>query len=191
MQVSYPTPSSPVDLDSVVTVAELKTYLRVDNTVEDSLITALRLSAVQYIEEYCNSRLGVAVAAGALDAFYNSFFPVGPVVAINSVTYLDPGGATQTLSSNSFYYDAASEPARIAFHDVPSLETYALSRVTVGFTVGFPIDGVPEPIVTALKMLVAHYYENRRAVTSGSAIPRTVPLGVESLLSPYRVIRVV
>lgn len=191
MQVSYPTPSSPVDLDNVVTVAELKTYLRVDNTVEDSLITALRASAVQYVEEYCNSRIGVTAALGALDAFYNSFFPVGPVVAINSVTYVQTGGTTQTLSANSYYYDAASEPARIAFHDVPDLETYALSRVTIGFTVGFSIDGVPEPIVTAIKMLVAHYYENRRAVTSGSAIPRTVPLGVESLLSPYRVIRVV
>lgn len=191
MQVSYPTPSTPIDLDDVVTVAELKTYLRVDNTVEDGLITALRLAAVQYVEEYCNTRIGITGAEGALDAFYNSFFPVGPVVSINSVTYLDPGGNTETLSANSYYYDAASEPARIAFHDVPNLETYALSRVTVGFTIGFTIDRVPEPIVTALKMLVGHYYENRRAVTSGSAIPRTVPLGVESLLSPYRVIRVV
>ena len=191
MQVSYPTPSSPVDLDNVVTLAELKTYLRVDNTVEDALITSLRAAAVGYIEEYVNGKIGISVAVGSLDYFVNSVFPVGPVTGISSVTYLDVSGDPQTLSSNRYYYDATSEPARIAFHDVPSLETYALARVTIGFNVGYSIDAVPDPIVTALRMLVAHYYENRRAVTSGAAIPRTVPLGVESLLAPYRVIRVV
>lgn len=191
MQVSYPTPSVPIDLDPVVTLAELKTYLRVENTVEDALITDLRESAAASVEQYINGRLGIVAAVGTLDYFTNTVFPVGPVDSITSVTYLNGSGVSTALGSGSYYYDASSEPARIRFHDVPNLKEYALSRVSIGFQVGYNIDNVPAPIVTALKMLVAHYYENRRAVSQSGSIPRAVPLGVESLLNPYRFIRVV
>jgi len=39
----------------------------------------------------------------------------------------------------------------------------------------------------AVKMLVAHWYENRRAVVTGTT-PVQVPIAVESLLSVERII---
>ena len=55
--------------------------------------------------------------------------------------------------------------------------------VTISGTLGA---APAHPIVHAIKMLVAHYYENRRAVITASA--NEMPLGVAALLNPYRII---
>ena len=39
---------------------------------------------------------------------------------------------------------------------------------------------------TAVKSLVAHWYENRGAVSTGNTIPREIPFGVKSILSMQR-----
>ena len=56
-----------VVLDNIVTVDELKAYMRVTHTAEDTLITALRLAAIAYIEEHCNIKLGTYDMRGYTD----------------------------------------------------------------------------------------------------------------------------
>ena len=46
-------------------------------------------------------------------------------------------------------------------------------------------DDVPQAIRTAAAMLVAHWYRNREAVNVGN-ITSELPLGVQSLIAPYR-----
>ncbi|MFZ9080838.1 MAG: head-tail connector protein, partial [Alphaproteobacteria bacterium] len=65
-------------LDSVITVADLKSHLRVDHSDEDTLIEAYRDAAIKWIEDYCNTRLGDVTAVGYLDYFKPSRFPIGP-----------------------------------------------------------------------------------------------------------------
>ena len=188
MQVTF---TGSVDLDDIITVSALKEYLRVDHSDEDSLITSFRAVAVNFVEDYTNTKLGSRTATGYLDYFTNSVFPVAPVTSITGVVYDDINGSEQNLAAGSYYFDKDSDPARIRFHNVPSLEEYALARVRITFTFGYTSTEVPPPIVQAVRMLVAHYYENRAAVTQSGVIPRSLQLGVESLLSPYRSIRVV
>jgi len=45
------------DLNSIITVAQLKEHLRVDHTDEDTLIEAYRDAAIAWVEDYCNTRL--------------------------------------------------------------------------------------------------------------------------------------
>lgn len=175
--------------DDIVTVAELKAHLRVLHTSEDGLIGALRTAAINWVEEHCNVKLRSYTARGYLPAFYNSYIPVGPVTAISEVKYQttadkDYDTDLSTLDSSLWYSDEISQPARIAFRDVPSVYEYALTPVVVSFTYGYT--EVPEPMVQAIRLLVAHFYENRQEEVTH--ITSRLKFGLEALLNPYRVI---
>ena len=43
---------------NIVSTADLKTFLRVDHSDEDTLIEALRSAAIEYVQNYCNVQLG-------------------------------------------------------------------------------------------------------------------------------------
>ncbi|WP_374044931.1 head-tail connector protein, partial [uncultured Phascolarctobacterium sp.] len=45
-----------------------------------------------------------------------------------------------------------------------------------------------EQVKLAIRRLVAHWFENRTAVSFGNTIPREVPLAVKALLEPGRII---
>ena len=65
-----------------------------------------------------------------------------------------------------------------------------IGGIEIEFTAGYgdnPSD-VPEPILQALKLLVAHWYEVRNPVHIGQMATR-VPDTVSSLLAPYKVRR--
>ncbi len=42
----------------IVSTNDLKTFLRVDHSDEDTLIEALRSAAIEYVQNYCNVQLG-------------------------------------------------------------------------------------------------------------------------------------
>jgi hypothetical protein len=88
------------DLDSIITVAQLKEHLRVDHTDEDTLIEAYRDASIAWVEDYCNTRLGDVDAVGYIDFFYNVRLPIGPVNSITSVQYTDTANSTQTLADS-------------------------------------------------------------------------------------------
>jgi uncharacterized phiE125 gp8 family phage protein len=75
----------------------------------------------------------------------------------------------------------------------PSATLRDVNGVNVRFVAGFGSAGttVPQPIRQAILMLVGHYYENREAILATGAMPKEVPLGVDSLLWPKRVLRFV
>jgi uncharacterized phiE125 gp8 family phage protein len=171
-------------LDSVITVADLKEHLRVDHSDEDTLITSLRAAAISWIEDYCNTRLGDVTAVGYLDFFYNARFPVGPVNSITSVTYTDANGDTQTLAAAKYWYDIKTKSARITFDNVPQLYDDTFHAVQINMNVGYAEADVPEPVLHAIRLLVGHLYENRQQVTRTKL--NELPLGIHSLVSPYR-----
>ena len=63
------------------------------------------------------------------------------------------------------------------------------NNVTVRYVTGVEdAAGVDEQVKLAIRMLVAHWFENRTAVSFGNTIPREVPLSVKALLEPGRII---
>jgi len=179
-----------VNLETIIGIADLKGHLRVTHSQEDTLITALRSAAVAWIEEHCNIKIGSYTAKGYLPAFVNSYIPVGPVTAISEVKYQttaakDYTSDLTTLAAANWYTDTISSPARIAFRDYPTTYEYALSPVVVTFTAGY--SAPPAPIIQAVRLLVAHMYENRQEEVTGTITTR-LKFGLEALLNPYRVI---
>jgi len=179
-----------VNQDTIVTVADLKAHLRVTHSLEDTLIGALRSAAISWVEEHCNIKLGSYTARGYLPGFYNAYIPIGPVTAISEVKYqttADKDYATDltTLAATYWYTDTISQPARIAFRDSPKTYDYALTPVVVTFTAGYTT--MPAPVLQAIRLLVAHMYENRQEEITGTISTR-LKFGLEALLNPFRII---
>jgi len=171
---------------SVVPLSEAKEFLRVDSSDEDTTITALLDAAVAWVEDYCNrSFTAGGSAVFHVERWRNAALAYGPVTAITHVKYDDTAGAEQTLDASKYYTTAATDGGMlIYFHDTPDLETYNAHPVRVTAAVGVEESA---NVKHAVKMLVAHWYENRRAVVTGT-ITATIPIAVESLLSVERII---
>jgi len=179
-----------VDQDTIITVADLKAHMRVTHTAEDTLISALRSAAISWVEEHCNIKLGSYTARGYLPGFYNSRIPIGPVTAVSEVKYqvtedTDYASDLSTLDAGLWFTDLISQPSRIAFRDVPSVYEYSLTPVVVSFTAGYTT--IPAPVLQAIRLLVAHMYENRQEEVIGTITTR-LKFGLEALLNPFRII---
>lgn len=174
---------------SPVSLAEAKAHLRVYGTDDDGLIAGYLMAAVQSAEKQTNLLLATQTWEMTLDQFPtdgNVRLPRSPVQSITSITYVDSAGATQTITAGDYGLDKDVAPACIAptFGKVWPTPRVQPNAVTVRFVAGYT--QIPEPIRAAILLLVGHLYENREAVMVGQS-PSELPMGVESLLFPYRV----
>jgi uncharacterized phiE125 gp8 family phage protein len=173
---------------AVISTADLKAFLRVTHSDEDTLIEAMRAAAIQHIESFCNIRLGDRTAVMYLDDFPQTMeIPVGPVNSITTIEYATGAATKDTLSTANYYVDTNRVPARITFINFPSIYQYSHQGVEITFDLGYAEADVPEGIVHAIKLLVSHMYELRQPEISGT-ITTKVKIGLEALLNPYRVI---
>lgn len=175
-------------LNDIITVADLKAFLRVDHSDEDTYITALRQAAISTVEMMTDSRLGDVSAVGYMDYWHPVRVPIGPVQSITSITYLSASNTTETLGASYYYYDLQSQPARIHFVSPPDLYTDALHRVQINMVVGHPEASVPSPLLQAVRLIVGHLYENRIEEVTGTITTR-LKVGIDALVSPYRTIQ--
>lgn len=176
----------PVGLD------EAKLHCRVDLDDDDLLIEDLIVSARQSLEIETARSFLTTQWAMRTDAFpcgsQTIALPRSPLQSVESITYLDVDGAEQTLSTDVYGADLHSEPGRIYLKPSQSWPSvYAIPQpITISFTAGwFDVTEVPGGIKSAIKLLVAHWYEQREA-TIERAIHQ-IPLGVERFMWLHRV----
>lgn len=177
-----------------VTVAEAKTYLRIDGAADDLLVASLALTSRLHVE----SALGLALITQGwmlqLDRWppgHEVEFPLRPVASVTAVRVRAVDDTPTTISAADYLLDAASTPPRLVANGVTWLQPgRKATGIEIDFTAGYGADvtDVPEPIRQAILLLTAHWYEHRDPVDIGS--PDTaIPASVSDLLSPYRVKR--
>jgi len=172
---------------SVVSTADLKAFLRVEHSEEDTLIEAMRVAAIQHIENMCNIGIGDRNAYVTFDYVPKQFeIPVGPVNQISTVTVGTSTGQV-LIASTSYYIDIKRKPARVSFIDVPSAYEHTYEKIQVLVNYGYNEASVPDAVVHAIKLLVAHMYELRQPEVIGT-ISTSLKLGLESLVNPYRIV---
>lgn len=173
-----------------ITTAEAKTHLRIDSSDDDTYIDTLIEAARRHVESFTNRALITQTWELYLDDFPNEILlPKPELVSVSSITYTDTAGASQTLSTDVYQVDTDHLPGRIflkygqtwpAVQEIPK-------AVKVTYVAGYgAASAVPQSIKTAIKILVAHWYENREPVIVGTNVA-SVPLSVEYLLMPYKV----
>lgn len=184
-----------------VTTAELKLWLRQEETDDDTLIASLGAAARSLVEKLCGRQLVTASWRLSLDSFpwpggwqyleapmvypdpHTIRIPKAPLQSVASVQYYDLGGTLQTLASTVYDVDTATDPGRIllAMNQVWPVARLRPGAVRVNFTAGYgAASAVPESLKTAIKVAAAWLYENR-----GEAFDPTsarLPLAVESLM---------
>jgi uncharacterized phiE125 gp8 family phage protein len=181
MSVVVVTPPSPaIDLDTV------KAHLRVDFSDDDTLIQAYVDAAVSHIDGPRGS-LGRAIWTQTLELRQNVFgtevrLPYGPVQSVTSIKYVDSDGAEQTLAEGQYILTNDGVVALAHNASWPTLRGDA-EGVRVRYVAGFPT--VPQSVISAVLMMVAHWYSNRDAVVIGQTA-QEMPMGAQALLAQFR-----
>lgn len=186
-----------------ITLAEARMHLKLDATgspathPEDELVRGLMQTAREWCEAFTRRAFVRRTVRMAFDAFPASggvlelWAP--PLGAVTEITYLDDAGATQTLATSVYTVDADAIPARVSLklnQDWPSTAELP-QAVKVTYTCGYapttsPADyrvNVPAAVKAAMKLTLAHLYENRGDGDAGQ-----MPAAAKALLSPYRVV---
>jgi uncharacterized phiE125 gp8 family phage protein len=177
---------------TVISLAEAKTFLRIDSDYDDddAYITSLINVATGVVEEFTRRRL----ITQTYIIYYDEFPPyidlqVGEGANVTHIKYYDTNNVQQTLDASNYDVDAKIRPGRIYESengDFP--DTFERpNAVEVKFIVGGSASNVPAPIVQAIYIIVGRYYENRQDVVTGT-IASELPLMVDHLLTPYRLL---
>lgn len=197
MKLSLVTPPA----SEPVSTVDAKLHLRIDLSFisDDGYIGALIAAARAWVEEVC----GRAFVTQTWDLYLDRWparnyieLPLPPLQSVDSLTYYDTDSTAYTLTEDTeFTVDTASQFGRIVLEDDETWPTVSLhpnNPIVIRFTSGYldtssppsSVAGVPAPVKQAIKMLAAHWYTNRMAVTADGM--GEIPMGVKALIAPYR-----
>ena len=177
---------------TVISLAEAKTFLRIDSDYDDdnTYITSLINVATGVVEEFTRRRL----VTQTFNIFYDEFpsfidLQIGDVASVTHIKYYDTDNSLQTLHPSNYDVDTKIRPGRIYQSETGDFpNTYERpNAVEVEFIVGGTSSDVPAPIVQAIYIIVGRYYENRQDVVMGTQV-NELPLMVDHLLTPYRLL---
>ena len=121
---------------------------------------------------------------------FEIFLDHSPVATVDSITYTDPDGTTQTLLSTAYKTDFVTEPCRVvpAYGTTWPATRNEINAVSVTYTCGYgAAAAVPESIKRWILLQIGAMYENREAVASGRSIVAIEMPFVDGLLQNYRV----
>lgn len=157
----------------VVTVQDLRDYLRIDAADEDYTIQMLRDAAVAYLDGW-KGILGRAIMPQTWREEYETGGELRlslPDVSSVTVTVQDAAGAWQagtgTLSRDGLGWLVTVD---------------ASAPVRVDYVCALPAEQKPA-VVMAIKMLVAHWFDNRGL--AGASLSEW-PMAVDALVAPLR-----
>lgn len=167
--------------------------MRVDASDEDTYIGALIKAAIEWCERFTKRSFVQTTWQLQLDQFATLIeLPRPPLISVDQVDYVDTSGVSQTLASSVYQVDTKAEPGRLceAYGQTWPTTRDQIAAVTITYKAGYGATAasVPDAIVHAVKLLVAHWFESREPVITGTIVT-PVPLTVERLLWPYRVTR--
>jgi len=177
---------------TAISLAEAKAFLRVDSDYDDddAYITSLIGVATNVVEQFTRRRL----ITQTYNIYYDEFPPymdlqVGNVASVTHVKYYDTDNTLQTLDTSEYDVDIRVKPGRIyQAEDGNFPNTYERANsVEVEFVVGSAASDVEDAIKQAMFIVIGRYYENRQDVVTGT-IASELPLMVDHLLTPYRLL---
>lgn len=177
-----PPAAEPLALD------ETRAYLRVEHTDDDELIAALIAGARIHVEAQARRALITQGWRLVLDAWPGDgriAVRPAPLQAVTAARVYDATGDAQAVDIQALVPDIAASALVFIPWALPA-PGRAAAGIEIDVTAGYGDDAlaVPEPLRQAVRLLVAHWYENR-GVTGPSP---QMPAGVAALLTPYRMV---
>ena len=170
-----------------VTLAELKTFARLDGEDENTLLESFIITARDQIERYLN----ISLISKKYEIYMDQWntrdlvMPYSPVISIDSIKEIQEDG-TENEVNTDIYFLLETLPSRIIINDNESM-TYSDTR-TIGwdriqYTAGYgtAASDVPDAIKIAIMQYATDIYENR-------AMNDDLPIKVKNLINSYKVL---
>lgn len=177
----------------VITLADARRHLRLvpfGNPLahpDDPDILKWIKSAREWVELYIERTIGTQTFELALDEFPTAIELNPYVQSVTSIKYIDVTGTEQTINPSDYTLDNYSSPCWITpsfakgFPTVQQIPNAVKVRYIAGYDVN---NSVPEPINSAMLLIIGNLYENRQENTS--KVNASLPMGIYTLLQPYR-----
>lgn len=173
-----------------LTLAELRTWLRIDGTASDSTITAMLGAAVAMVERDTGQVLLSSTFKMVLDGWPSDDIirlPRHPVTAVSQIRHRDTDGAWQVIDSADYVLANVRNPPRIGLVTGATWPPVAsqIGAVEITFVAGYasPAD-VPKNLTMALRLLTSHWNENREAVVVGQT-NAALEIGYRNLIAGH------
>lgn len=190
----------------VVSLAEMKNYLRVDGETDNSLIEDFVKVATEAIAQFLRRSVVSQTLELVMDGFGGNLdsaldrlgpgvhdlpksfiagpdsidLPFGPVSSITSIKTFSLSNTESTLSSAAYSLDGSG--SRVCLNSGYAWPTSlrAKQAVKIRYVAGYSYTALPAPIRQAVREYAAAMYDCRRACE--------MPAPILSALSPYRVL---
>lgn len=174
-----------------LTLAEVKTFLRVDHEHDDFEIEAMIRAAREQAELFQGREVARKRLEMILDAWPRSgpILTPAPLASLEEIRYRLADGSWQTLAADRYLVAVDAEPGQIhAVSEWPTDHLWPAGAVAVRMTCGWLPADVPEHVRQGMKLLVASWYEHRTGYRFGNILTE-VPVGITALLSANRLVR--
>jgi uncharacterized phiE125 gp8 family phage protein len=172
-------------------VAEAKVFLRVEHGDDDAVVAALIAAARGHVEALTRRALLVQRWRFVLDTWPASgrLDPrMGPLRSVIAARVFDAAGSAHSVDIETFIVDAPANIIASPWWALPQPgRTTAGIELDVELGYGALATDVPDALRHAIRMLVAHWYENRGLAAIGPSAAM-LPGGLGALIAPYRVL---
>lgn len=164
MHLQLTVPPNPL---AILPAEEVATFLRVDDPTQMAEISRLIRAAFTKFQDYTCRQIATATYKMTLQRFpgCNGYIriPYPPTISVVSFGYYAESGSTveyQIVKDEIFWY---LKPGSSGFWPTPP--SGLANAIEVVFTCGYGStrESVDEDLIHSLKVLIAHWYENREA----------------------------
>ncbi|CAM5426940.1 Phage gp6-like head-tail connector protein OS=Afipia felis OX=1035 GN=NCTC12722_02678 PE=4 SV=1 [Afipia felis] len=174
-----------------ISVSDAKAYLRVETDDDDVLIASLIAAARSHVEALGRCVLLTQSWRLVLDGWPpdGRIRPkLGPLSAVAAARVYDEAGAAHPIGQENFVLDAAQGVIALRGCALPQPGRTA-AGIEIDIVAGFGDAGsdVPPALMQALRMLIAHWYDNRGMIAIGASIA-VMPPSVNALIASHRVL---
>jgi uncharacterized phiE125 gp8 family phage protein len=173
-----------------LSLAEAKAFLRVETADDDALVAALIAAARVHVERQTGLALMTQSWRMVLDCWpANGRIAVSPapLQALSAARVFDFDGEERAVDLQAFVLDTSTSTLAFVPWSLP-MPTRIAAGIEIDLAAGFGgvASDVPEPLRHAIRLLVAHWHENRATIAGTQAAPP--PSNVGALIAPYRTV---
>lgn len=160
-----------------IMLEEMKVYLHVDDDdgTQDDLIAGL-IKAARLTVEAASRRILIEqrwrVVVDRWPADGTILLPLSPLIAVDGIRVTDSSGNASDVPASAFETDTLSDPPRIVVTGAPE-PGKPRNGISIELRAGYGAasEAVPATLKLAIRILVAHWFENRGDVIGEQILP--------------------
>ncbi|MGD9839603.1 MAG: head-tail connector protein [Afipia sp.] len=173
-----------------LSLADAKAFLRVEHGDDDAIITALVSAARHHVEALARCALITQTWRLVLDRWPDGgrIVPrIGPLRVLAAARVFNAAGEASEIDPEIFAVDRAAGALAAPSWSLP-VPGRSTAGIELDIEVGYGAAGdVPQRLLQAIRMLVAHWYENRGLIAIGSSVAM-MPASVNAMIASHRVL---